>query len=414
MKKIITLLLIFALLFSLFGCNNKSSSKSVNSKTTNKTYIQLTMQEKLDDFNYMYEVLKENYPFFEVNKRLTGIDWLANKDKYIEEIKNTKDDYSYIAILDKILGDLKNHHTTILSKDRYIDLKVAYSKYKPWLDELNNEKARTRYLTSNYIDYDFGTSGAYIAAGSSNVKTKIIQKDKAAYLSISSFEHSADQDMGKIKPFLEGIKDYKTLIIDIRGNDGGDSAYWTSYLLPMLISKPVSSKMYFVYRGGSFSEKFLKGYFGNEFDNFIPISNIDKEGLKNMPPEIKSQFKYYDKSDFKIEPRDSVNFKGKIYLLVDKFVYSAAETFATYAKHSGFATLVGETTAGDGIGISPFLCTLPNSGYVFQFSSTMGLAKDGSCDEETKTIPDIKVSAERGTTLEEDEAVKKILSLDAQ
>ena len=52
-----------------------------------KSYIdclnQLTQKEKLDDFEYMYTILKENYPFFEVNKRVNGLDWLSNKDEYI-------------------------------------------------------------------------------------------------------------------------------------------------------------------------------------------------------------------------------------------------------------------------------------------------------------------------------------------
>ena len=35
-----------------------------------------------------------------------------------------------------------------------------------------------------------------------------------------------DEDMKIIKPYLEQIKNYNALIIDIRGNGGGDNEYW--------------------------------------------------------------------------------------------------------------------------------------------------------------------------------------------
>ena len=65
----------------------------------------LTTIEKLQDFEYLYDVLEKNYPFFKVNERLNGIDWLGNKRKYERMIKNTKNDanleYSWV------LRDLK-------------------------------------------------------------------------------------------------------------------------------------------------------------------------------------------------------------------------------------------------------------------------------------------------------------------
>ena len=85
------------MIFTLVGCgvnNGKFSNESnnINSK-------QLTEKEKLDDFEYMYTILKENYPFFEVNKRLNGVDWLAKKDDYISRIKATPNDESLLIVL---------------------------------------------------------------------------------------------------------------------------------------------------------------------------------------------------------------------------------------------------------------------------------------------------------------------------
>jgi hypothetical protein len=179
----------------------------------------------------------------------------------------------------------------------------------------------------------------------------------------------------------------------------------------MLISKPIEWNNYFVYRGGEFSEDFLKGLLGDDYDKLKPIEEIEKEGLSKAPPEITKDYKYYLKFHELIEPKDSINFKGKIYLLIDRKVYSSSEMFAVFAKDTGFATLVGETTGGDGIGQDPLLCALPKSGYVLRFSSVMGLTADGSCDEEHKTEPDIKVPAKKTSNVSKDEAIQYVLNL---
>ncbi len=56
---------------------------------------------KIKDFEYLYNVLEENYPFFEVNKRQYGIDWLGNKRKYKRLIRNTKTDAEFYEAMEK-------------------------------------------------------------------------------------------------------------------------------------------------------------------------------------------------------------------------------------------------------------------------------------------------------------------------
>lgn len=63
----------------------------------------------------MYNLFKDNYPFFKVNKRLNGIDWLANKDEYIERIKATNTDEEFIDEMTKIVAELNNGHTHVIS-----------------------------------------------------------------------------------------------------------------------------------------------------------------------------------------------------------------------------------------------------------------------------------------------------------
>ena len=53
-----------------------------------------------------------------------------------------------------------------------------------------------------------------------------------------------------------------------------------------------------------------------------------------------------------------------------------------FSKASGFATLVGRTTRGDGIGTDPAYLILPNSGLVVQYSLMYGVTADGSGSED--------------------------------
>ena len=67
-----------------------------------------------------------------------------------------------------------------------------------------------------------------------------------------------------------------------------------------------------------------------------------------------------------------------------------ASPFAVFCQETGFATLVGSPTGGDGIGaLDPVFLQLPNSGILVQFTMMFGLNGDGSSSEETGTTPDI-------------------------
>jgi hypothetical protein len=407
-KRLIFIISIF--IVSLLGYLWIRTTGSIGTSAANK---QLTQKQKLNDFEHMYTILKDNYPYFEVNKRQNGVDWLSKKDKYISQIKVTNNDDSYFKVLQNILSELNNGHASMINKDFYLLIKAIFeqdtSMNEAWLKQINNPKAKERYSAmpdskntpkdSNYKVPD-------------NVETSILEKDKTAYMAIHSFNSlNIAGDMKIITPFLQSIKDYKTLIIDIRANGGGDSRYWSDNIVPMLLNKTVSDKQYIVFRGGSFVEQFVKNRFNISYSDLRKISEIDNENLKNLPPELKNDFKYYAANSISYSPKNSIGFKGKIYLLVDGGVFSSAEAFAVFAKDTGFATLVGDKTGGDGIGFDPAVCTLPNSGYGFRFPLEMGLTADGTSNFEHKTEPDIKVSTKIGPTLTDDQAIKTVLKL---
>ncbi len=388
---------------------------------------QLSQNDKLADFEYMYNILKENYPFFEVNKRVNDIDWLEKKDTFVSMVKSTKNDEKFFNTMSKILNELHNGHTHMFTQKDYsywknLVLNWGSGSNEPWLKELNKDKVLLRYNQKDSEQSASNTSdifqGNNVAGGKFNISgflphkntnTKIIKKGKVAYLAVRGFDYYNIEKDGKIiKPFLNSIKDYSKLIIDIRGNGGGNDRYWTENIVQPLISKPLSNKIYWVFRGVDFEEPFISHMIGIGYERLNLVSGIDREGLTNTPPELKKNFKYFKKIVSTIHPVNSINFKGKIYLLVDKNVFSSAEGFAIFCKNTGFATIVGEKTGGDGIVGSSLICALPNSGYVFGLSMTMGLTDNGSCNEEYKTKPDVEITQKWYNNLFQDKSINYV------
>ncbi|MGE7613906.1 S41 family peptidase [Paenibacillus sp. NPDC101420] len=400
------------------------ASSKVAGKQLEAALSPLTVEQRLEDFDYMWKIIEENYPFLEVNKRLNGEDWLANKEAYRNEIAAVKTDDEFFRRMKFVLSRLNNGHTNFLSKEEYPWFLNAYVQagfgYEPWINVFQQPNVLARYnqkplaeqQSSDGIvnDMNSGEAGSQTGKTSGNVKKVIIEPEQIAYLGMRSFAGSLmEMDSSEIHDFLIEVKDYKTLILDIRGNGGGNSDYWRAHIAPLLINKPIEYNTYLLYTRGNYAETFMQARQITRGQQ--PITSIKDEQLPNLPSEALKMFKTYSKNTDVVIPQESVGFKGKIYLLVDSSVYSSAEGLAAFAKGTGFATVVGGRTGGDGLGMDPLVVALPNSGYVFRFSFEMGLNSDGSCNEEVKTVPDVEADPDTSKPLLDQPAVQKVLEL---
>ncbi|TGY46400.1 peptidase [Clostridium perfringens] len=387
------------------------------------TSTSLTEEQKIEDFNYLYKTIEENYPFLETNKRLNNVDWLSKKEEYLQRVKNTKSDIEFLMTLNSILSELNNGHThMITNSSQFRDFREIYSMNKGWqkkvqLPVLNNKKALARYnIDKNEKVQVLNQGKNENTEGIRNASTKDIVEGKIGYIYIPQMisYYNMGNDIELIDEYLNNIKEYQALIIDIRGNGGGDSYYWISYLVPKLIDKVYENTNYSFWKDGEIINNYLKKSKVKYSTGFGEVKDLDTTKLVNLPAEVKEDFKYYSKNTMEISPsEDSINFKGNIYLLVDKGVYSSSEAFASFAKQTGFATLIGERTGGDGIGSDPLLHMLPNSGYIFRFSKDMGTTADGTSNEEFKTEPDYLIEyAGKTGNFENDYCIKKVLELE--
>lgn len=498
-KIVIALLILILLSVGLwYAIFNIANSYRIELDTEKPNARNLTTEQKIEDFNYLYNTMKDNFPFFEVKKRMIGYDWLAQKNEFQNRIRNTKSDREFYGELNKIVNLVQNAHTHILQGAFAEELRTIYadpnSGYSPSRRNiLNNEKAiemlkywenkLTSYdnyipiifryvegkyvvldgnleeyeipkgailtkvddvgieqyiksLSNNrYLSYDYkrkqqmlGELTIFAEPGSEvkltfitrdnkvfdaivsedqfsyefiekyygngddkNYSLKILQDNKTAYIRLKSMmtadSFSSDEDGKVIYKFLQQVQDYPYLIVDIRGNGGGSDGYWRNNLVAYLLNKHTYYDAHLLYKDSDYIKPFIE----DRYSLFEAKPTTQLPDNKNYPPEAMTEFKNYVTTTNDVVPKNPVKFKGKIYLLVDGDVYSAAESFASFAKSIGWATLVGTTTGGDGIIADPALMMLPNSGIVIRFSSCMGLNPDGTANEEYHTAPDIYV-----------------------
>ncbi|MBO3443038.1 S41 family peptidase [Clostridium sp. CCUG 7971] len=368
---------------------------------------QLSTKEKVSDFKYVYNIIKDGYPYLDVNMRRNNINWLDNKDKYLKRIKDTKNDEEFIEELSSILSDLGNRHTEVIdNKNRYELFKKSYSNNN-WYDFLDDKKVVDRY---NSIRPKIKISKDIFLK--KELTLKDIVKDEVGYIylpSMASRNGSTDKDLNMIWDYINASRKYKALIIDIRGNLGGSDSYWQG-IVSRLIKNDTIINGYRVYRNSS---KIVKKYTNVRNIGLKPIEKLPQSILINAPQEIFNDFSDFEEASYTIKAKDNLNFEGNIYLLIDDKVYSSSESFSMFCKETNFATLIGKTTGGDGRGLDPILFKLKNSGLIVRMASGMYLNKDGICDEEFKTTPDFKVkNCERTRDFKDDNCIKKVLELE--
>ncbi|MDY2987149.1 MAG: S41 family peptidase [Peptoniphilus sp.] len=388
-----------------------------------------TTEDYLADFDYAYEVLKETYPYFEVNKIKSGVDWLANRDKYRAEIAKSKSASDFYNKMNLILGDLHNGHTQMIDEKIGFNMYMLMKSYhiKPEdklyyyieqeIEQFESPKVRARYHINNDSikkALENGNRKDFLnnIVRNGNISNVLVGdiKNDIGYIKINAMQTDmgVEEDKKIILPYLEKIKDYKALVIDLRGNGGGDDSYYLWFLYPNLIDKSYTTKRYNFIKSDFFKNRIENRY--DKLDNKI----LESFKFPLQTKELLKDFKYYMTYNLNLEPNDdSIRFKGKIYLLVDRGVYSAAEAMASFSKESGLATLIGERTGGDGIGENPRIVALNKTGYMIRYSYNLGVTESGSVNELEQTTPDIVCDPSTSGALIDQPCIKEVLKLES-
>ena len=368
-----------------------------------------TRGEYLEDFDYLYDTLTANFPFFGVIHRSLGVDMhklYRDTRQHIAAIDDIRNDMHFANIvehqfinparnaghLNMLSGDFLRLHIEVFSNQ----VALGSNQFLYFLQELDNPATRALH---GLTDEDFapptpGEDSFVFATTSNNIDTRIIEPNQIAYVNILQMNHATmELDREKLLNFYHYISDFDHLIIDIRQNGGGDSRFFPELVVAPNISEPLHYHFYMFTMDGEHNrrllEPWLKNWWGDaEYPVFSPIHDDLLNSLTHLNAEDALMLDLYWAWHGTIHPsHDEAIFGVKIWMLVSNSNFSASENAAAIAKQTDFATLVGQTTGGDGVGINPLVLALPNTGIVVRYSSIYGTDPTGRNNQEFGTDP---------------------------
>lgn len=396
----------------------------------------LSREQRLADFESLCDGLRENYPYVKLARRQAGVDLDALEESYRARVEQCANDNAFYETLSDFIREFsftghldlwgRRYESELAYLREYVKESGESAKYEPYIDALDNPVSQGTYAAMTKYYQEVGrlveeklsagseaggeAAGAAVTPGetvevteaagelmSANVETKILEPGKTAYVFIDTFDYEQmESDRKILLSFYEKVRDYDNLIIDITNNLGGSMRYFDELVAAPLAGEPLTVPTYQLLKGGKNNRTFLRMEEGIESGLYRPVSELP--ALPKLNREDAADCDWFLREDYTVEPTGD-GFDGKIWLLVSENNYSSSEYAAMFSKATGFATLVGRTTSGDGIGTYPVYLILPNSGLVVQYSPMYGVTADGTGSEECGTVPDV-VSAEEESALE--------------
>lgn len=332
----------------------------------------------------VFHVVNDGKDYPKVNDTLTHIDGMDIKN-YMRDTLFKYDEFNP----DLDAGWVRSSSAITLRKaNPFIPLPKQYS--------ISSEgKART-------LNFNWGTISTCHGEELVNSSYKPVKNDfgirdfmdgEGAWISIPTFNIKNDEQINKMQTLLEQIPQYlqkKFLVIDVRGNGGGNSEWGTSLLKQIYGDSFVSTKLYdlnkntyALYRVSPsnlayFQELLLSTneQLGNDSSTarYLDVTiNKMKEAIKNrnfgtvqLGPEPPSSLI----SDT-MEPK----FKGKLYFLTSTSCGSSCLTFADQLFQMPQVIHIGYPTAADTFYVESRSVALPSKNARLQFPINMDMER---------------------------------------
>ena len=387
----------------------------------------LTTEQALYDYDTMWQLLEEDYPYFEAIKRELGIDWKQVKAEYRQILEGHASHGHirqpfFIQTIDSCLREFRSvGHLFLVSAQSRAALLDNFENAKDAPEAnlykiLNNPKSELFY---EYIRRFALLSSSGSHSGPKKSELVIIEdltaitgqlftgyaEGRVPYLKIASFSQWDDVAQAKLEDFFSSISQEEHLIIDVRGNGGGDEDDWRSGIVPFLAQQEYEFNWFWGAKSGALNLMVEPELDKNQWKRWARSITryTDDSWQKDFPyisPDMLTDIDTFLKASVTTGCADVPDkFHGKIWVLVDTYSYSATDGFAYFCKETEFATLVGTKTGGNGTGATPNFMALPYSGLIVEYEPYLKFNSDGTCNGTSGTVPDIVVE-EGGDTLE--------------
>lgn len=371
--------------------------------------ILLSADEALYDYDAMWLLLEENFPYLGRIEAEMGIDWRAVRDDYRARLEQSAGSRggcvtqrTFLSLISKCLDEFYPVGHLFL---------VYPENWRSWSDSwLTHDEASLHYalgtLMRNPRSEQFyaaweeleGARATRLSpnAGVASEETvspglsfEILDGD-IPFIQMDTFGGWTEKTYAALDEFLSSIKDKAHLIVDITGNTGGSTTPWAS-LVAALTGETLTCDMFLGAKAGALNLALNPQFTNPRFtDAHVYEDDSWREDFPYIQPEYVDGMDLLLKTTTQIGPNDTCNgFQGKVWLLVSGNCYSSSDQFAFFCKDTGFATLVGTPTGGNGMGAQPYVMALPYSGLVIEYEPYLSFNPDGTCNGISGTQPDI-------------------------
>lgn len=287
------------------------------------------MHSPRENFEALWKIMDEYYCFFDYKQ----IDWQEVYDRYSPQVHESMDQYELFDLLGKMLEELKDGHTNLISS-------FNTSRYWAWYEDYPAN------FSSDILNNYLGKSNEYKQVG--GIKYRTLDEGRIGYIYYGSFATGIGDS--QLDDIFDYFKACHGLIIDIRDNGGGTLSN----------SDRIASRFP--------DEKTLVGYIQH------------KTG--------RGHARFSDPYPIYLLPSERIHWTRPVVVLTNRRCYSAANNFVQKMSRMSQATILGDRTGG-GSGF-PFHSELPN-GWSIRFSASPMLNEKKE-HTEFGIDPDIHVS----------------------
>jgi len=235
------------------------------------------------------------------------------------------------------------------------------------------------FYSTRVIDYEEITLEVLVAESPQPI-IKTMEEESIAIITIAQFAYIGEDAENEIIELYSRLNDFRHLIIDIRGNPGGNLN-----LLGIIMGlhnniASAATEMFVFFKDGEYITRFsagslVSGVFPGQAAGRYVFGSVDELLAENdfpqLVPDDIERFTYAFPATVRITApigAERVDFDGSVWMLVDERVGSAAQITAWLAKDMSFATLVGEITGGAYGGFRTY-SAMPNTGILFIFDA---------------------------------------------
>lgn len=334
--------------------NKKISSKDLEEIILNNIefiqdgHFKINCKSPLKKYNFYYN------EDFEIEEDKNGYYIREdNKKWYIESINNNYKLDNYIKLSINKKGELCNYIGFLDTENQNNIKLILKSKYeeKEKIIKLNNNKYDKSNDTNKDVAYEY-TEIRKIPIIKMNRMYNINTKDD----SVELFAESANK-----------IKDEDVIIIDIRGNNGGND------IGPLKWFENFTGKVPQVEKTSIKLASLINNYITKIAANSINYESLSQQLKEEYKKELeiannKSNKWYIDKSK-----EEKCENKTKIFVIIDNKVASSAESFVSYLDTLENVVFVGTNTSGVMISNSYIQCILPNSKIEISYGNELSL-----------------------------------------